>query len=233
MSNLTNITNNPADACPRITGWDVPSAWSDSTSSNYSQAACAAPACNNFPSTLADCCGRADSDLQYFNTTIGPYAACALADSTNPETYQAYQKCLADKEVAFFKCNEQKASTNGDCGSGISPAPLNNTDWPNLQTCSLTASVNASRAMKKCCTNWGSADQYLVYQNGCEIGCTSNSTNGTFQECITKSFTSHQGFICTVNDGRENPNTSAGAQALPSVAGIFTILLLGSSMLML
>jgi hypothetical protein len=233
MSNSTNITNNPADACPRITGRNVPSAWSDSTSSNFSQAACAAPACNNFPTTLAECCGRADSDLQYFNTTIGPYVACALTNSTDPEIYQAFQNCLADKEVAFFKCNEQKANTRSDCGVGVMDSPLNNTNWPNLQTCSLPASVNATRAMKKCCTNYGSPDSFLVYDNGCEISCTSNSTNGTFSNCIAKSYENHPGFLCTVNDGRENPNTSAGARALPSVAGIFTILLLGSSMLML
>ena len=234
MSNSTTITNNPADTCPRSLKWNVPSAWSDSTSSNYTQAACVVPACDNFPSTLADCCGRVDSDLQYFNTTIGPYAACALANSTNPEAYQAFQTCLADKEVGFFKCNSQDGfNTNSECGIGISEVSLNNTDWPNLQTCSLPASVNATRAMKKCCSGYGSVDSFSVYDNGCEIGCVSNSTNGTFQSCIRKNYQNYQGYLCTVNDGTENPNTGAGAQASPSIAGIFTILLLGSSMLML
>lgn len=230
MSNSTTITNNPADTCPRITGWRVPSAWSDSTSANYSQAACAVPACNDFPSTLADCCGRANSDLEYFNTTIGPYASCALADSTKPETYRAFKSCLADKEVAYFKCNSQDGEdTNDQCPLGFSAAPINNTDWPNMQTCSLKASVNATRAMKTCCSNYD--DSFLVFEDGCQIGCTSNSTNGTFADCITDTFKDYQGVICTANDGRENPNTSAGARALPSLAGMFTILMLGSAMM--
>jgi hypothetical protein len=233
MSNFTKITNNPSDTCPPALKWSVPSEWGNSTSSNYTQAACAVPACDNFPSTLADCCGRADSDLQYFNTTLGPYAACALADSTNLEAYQTFQNCLADKDVAFFRCNSQKENTRPDCGTGISPAPLNNTDWPNLQTCSLPASANASRALKICCSNYGSVDGFVVYDNGCHVGCVSNSTNGTFSDCVAKEFKGHPGFICTSNDGKENPNTSAGVRDLPSFAGIFTILLLGSSMLML
>ncbi|KAI4823148.1 hypothetical protein E4T44_10152 [Aureobasidium sp. EXF-8845] len=212
MSNFTEITNNPADACPSALKWSVPSAWSNSTSSNYTQAACAVPACDNFPSTLADCCGRADSDLQYFNTTLGPYAACALADGTNLEAYQAFQECLTDKEVGFFKCNSQEENARSDCG---------------------TASANASRALKICCSNYGSVDGFVVYDNGCHVGCVSNSTNGTFSDCVAKEFKGHPGFICTSNDGRENPNTSAGVRDQPSFAGIFTILLLGSSMLML
>lgn len=230
MSNSTTITNNPADACPRLLGRYVPSVWSDSTSSNYSQAACAVPACNNFPSTLVDCCGHAN--VEYFNTTIGPYASCALADSTNLEAYQAYQTCLADKEVSFFKCNNPDGlETNRDCGTGISPAPINNTDWPNLQTCTLMASLNATRAMKTCCSNYD--DTFLVFADGCQVGCVSNSTNGTFSDCITDNFKNYQGVVCTINDGRENPNTSAGARALPSLSGLLTILVLSSSMLML
>ncbi|KAI4840264.1 hypothetical protein E4T44_07968 [Aureobasidium sp. EXF-8845] len=212
MSNFTKITNNPSDTCPTALKWSVPSEWGNSTSSNYTQAACAVPACDNFPSTLADCCGRADSDLQYFNTTLGPYAACALADSTNLEAYQTFQNCLADKDVAFFRCNSQKENTRPDCG---------------------TASANASRALKICCSNYGSVDGFVVYDNGCHVGCVSNSTNGTFSDCVAKEFKGHPGFICTSNDGREIPNTSAGVRDLPSFAGIFTILLLGSSMLML
>ncbi|KEQ70459.1 hypothetical protein M436DRAFT_53580 [Aureobasidium namibiae CBS 147.97] len=232
MSNSTSISDNPADRCPRITGWRVPRAWSDSASSNFTQAACAVPACNDFPSTLADCCGRSSNDLEYFNTTIGPYASCALADSTNPDTYRAFQSCLADKEVAFFKCNSQeRENTNDECGRGILPAPINNTDWPNMQICSLSASVNATRAMKNCCSNYDS--DFLVFKDGCQVGCVSNSTNGTFSDCITDTFKDYQGVICTTNDGRENPNNSAGTRALPSLSGLFTILMLSSLMLML
>jgi hypothetical protein len=234
MSNFTKITNNPADTCPSALKWSVPSAWSNSTSSNYTQAACAVPACDNFPSTLADCCGRADSDLQYFDTTLGPYAACALADSTNLEAYQAFQECLTDKEVGFFKCNSQDGlDTQSGCGTGVSEGPLNNTDWPNLQTCSLPASVNATRAIKKCCSNYGNANSFAVYDNGCEISCTSNSTNNTFRDCIGKNYINPQGYLCTLNDGRENPKTGGSVRDLPSLAGIFTILLLGSSMMLL
>jgi hypothetical protein len=229
MSNSTIITNNPADTCPRVLGWKVPSAWSDSTSSNYSQAACAVPACNNFPSTLADCCGRANSDLEYFNTTLGPYASCALAKGTDSETYQAFQTCLANKEVAYFKCNGQNGGKNNECASGISAAPLNNTDLANLQTCSMSASVNATRAMKNCCSNYD--DGLLVYADGCPIGCVSKSTDGAFLDCITSSFKNYTGLLCT--DNKAKSGTSAGARASPSLAGIFTILVLGSSMLML
>ncbi|KAI5246251.1 hypothetical protein E4T42_06449 [Aureobasidium subglaciale] len=126
MSNSTNITNNPADA------------------------ACSVPACNDFPSTLANCCGRENSELQYFNTTTGPYASCALVDSNDTEAYDSYQSCLAKEEIPYFKCNSQQnySGISDGCGLGIETAPINNTDWPNQQTCSLPYSVNAARAFK-------------------------------------------------------------------------------------
>ena len=102
-------------------------------------------------------------------------------------------------------------------------------------------SVNATRAMKKCCSNYDSGDGLLVYSEGCYISCISDSTNNTFQSCLGRNYdTRTQAFVCTANDGRENPDlsrensdVSVGAQASPSLVAIFTILLLGSSMLML
>ncbi|KAI5199024.1 hypothetical protein E4T38_07253 [Aureobasidium subglaciale] len=211
MSNSTNITKNPADA------------------------ACSVPACNDFPSTLANCCGRENSELQYFNTTIGPYASCALVDSNDTEAYDSYQSCLAKEEIPYFKCNSQQnyGGISDGCGLGIGAAPINNTDWPNQQTCSLPYSVNATRAFKQCCSNYNDGDGIVVYNGGCNVGCMSNSTNGTFSDCIRDDFRNHPSYICTANDGRENTNTSAGTQMSPSVAGIFTAFLLGASMLTL
>ncbi|KAI4722884.1 hypothetical protein E4T48_00859 [Aureobasidium sp. EXF-10727] len=235
MSNSTNITNNPADACPITLGWYVPDTWRNSTSSNFSQAACAAPACDNFPMKLAECCGRPHNVLQYFDTRIGPYASCALVDNNDTKAYAAFQSCLADQEVRGFKCNSQDGfGVQSGCDYGISEPPINNTDWPNQQTCSLPISINATRAMKKCCSNYGNNGEGLVvFSEGCSIGCTSNSTNGTFNDCIGDNYNNPHGFLCTINDGRENPDTSVGAQASPSLVGVLTVLLLGSSMLML
>ncbi|KAG9633229.1 hypothetical protein KCU95_g7874, partial [Aureobasidium melanogenum] len=256
MSNATNITNNPTDACPKDLQYGIPDAWRDSTSSNFSQAACAAPACDNFPSTLAQCCGRAESDLYYFNSSIGPFASCAIANSNDTEAYQALQRCLADKEVRNFKCNDPevvvapncgikctdpKVILSPSCGFGTQPPENKTIDWPIQQRCSLPMSVNATRAMKKCCSNYDSGDGLLVYSEGCYISCISDSTNGTFSSCLGRNYdTRTQAFVCTANDGRENPDLSrenpdlsVGAQTSPSLAAIFTILLLGSSMLML
>ncbi|KAG9952662.1 hypothetical protein KCU85_g1935, partial [Aureobasidium melanogenum] len=256
MSNAINITNNPVDACPRDLQYGIPDAWRNSTSSNFSQAACSTPACNSFPSTLAQCCGRAESDLYYFNTAIGPFASCAIANSNDAEAYQALQRCLADKEVRNFKCNDPevvvapncgikctdpKIIVSPSCGFGTQPPDNKTLDWPIQQRCSLPVSVNATRAMRKCCSNYDSGDGLLVYSEGCYISCISDSTNSTFSSCLARNYDiSTQAFVCTANDGRENPDlsretpdSSVGAQASPSLAAIFTILLLGSSMLTL
>lgn len=233
MANATNITNNPADACPRFLQYHILDAWRDSTSSNFSQAACAAPACDNFPTTLAQCCGRPESDLYFFNTTIGPFVSCAIANSNDTEAYQAFQRCLADKEVRNFRCNDPDLVVAPSCGYGIQTNPNDTSDWQHQQTCSLPMSVNATRAMKRCCSNYNGGDGLLVYSEGCYIGCTSDSTNDTFHDCLGDNYDNTEGYLCTINDGRENPDTSVGAQALPSLAGIFTILLLGPSMLLL
>lgn len=75
MSNATNITNNSVDACPRDLQYGIPDAWRDSTSSNFSQAACAAPACDNFPSTHL--LNAADAQKVIFITSI-PRSAILL-----------------------------------------------------------------------------------------------------------------------------------------------------------
>lgn len=100
-------------------------------------------------------------------------------------------------------------------GARVAPS---NRDW-NLRT------------MKTCYSNYDNS--LPVFEDGCRVGCVSNSTNGTFSDCIADIFKNCQGVICTANDDRENPNTSAGVQALPSLAGIFTVLMFCSSMLVL
>ncbi|CAD0100693.1 unnamed protein product [Aureobasidium mustum] len=244
MSNATNTTINPTDACTSGNYQDswVPAAWTDRTSSNFSQAACAVPACNSFPSTLAECCGRPESDLQYLNTSGRPFALCALANNNDANDYQLFQRCLAAKEVVNFKCNDPENVVAPSCGLGVHTSPNETTDWPNQQTCSHLITVSATRAMEKCCSNYNGGDGLVVYSNGCDYACTSDSTNNTFFACLRRNYNWGTQFGCTPNDGTEDPNkddgtvgsdTGVGAQTLPSLTSIFIILLLGTSMLMI
>lgn len=241
MSNATNTIVNTTDACTSGNYQDswVPAAWTDKTS-NFSQAACAVPACNSFPSTLAECRGRPESDLEYFNASGKPFALCTLTNSNDANAYQVFQRCLAAKEVVNFKCNDLENVVAPSCGLGVRIAPNETTDWQNQQACNLAISVNATRAMEKCCSNYNGGDGLVVYSNGCNYTCTSDSTNNTLYSCLQRTYNWATDFGCTPNDGTEDPNrndgmagsdTGVGAQTLPSLTGIFIILLLGSAML--
>ncbi|KAK6001869.1 hypothetical protein QM012_002359 [Aureobasidium pullulans] len=119
------------------------------------------------------------------------------------------------------------------CGFGVQTNPNDTSHRPTKQTCSLPTSVNATRALKKCCSNYNSGEGLLVYSEGCYISCTSDSTNDTFLDCLSDNYDNIEGYLCTINDGREKPRNGVGAQASPSLTGILTVLLLGSAMLII
>ncbi|TIA72588.1 hypothetical protein D6C76_06891 [Aureobasidium pullulans] len=205
----TSISSDPSAACPRIAGlWArVPPAWK---SANYTERACSVPACNNFPSTLATCCGREETALDYFNTTIGPYVSCNLVSSDN-EAYQKYQQCLLSNFVTPFKCNEFKCNdndglANSDVCQGGTAAPPQD-PGKGEQMCATQATPNATRAMISCCSNAAANGTGLIpLDNGCNIACSSESTEGEFLKCLTDAFDPQIGIVCSKQEDSKASN---------------------------
>ncbi|KEQ82492.1 hypothetical protein M438DRAFT_277398 [Aureobasidium pullulans EXF-150] len=241
MSNSYINPYNSSAACPITDNLypRVPESWNQRNSTNFTQAACAVPACSNYTSTLATCCGRTDSELQYFNTTIGPYASCALSDGNDPEAYQAFQRCMLLEYVTPFQCNNQDSwTTDGTC-LGIQEVPTTLANVTSKQqSCSMITSPNATRAMAQCCNNYNGGEGLFAFSQGsCNTGCVSNSTDNEFYDCLFDFIQKSQfpaiesGVVCTENN--KDDREGAGVQTSPSISGILTMLLVGSSILLL
>ncbi|THX45032.1 hypothetical protein D6D11_07700 [Aureobasidium pullulans] len=205
----TSISSDPSAACPRIAGlWArVPPAWE---SANYTERACSAPACNNFPSTLATCCGREETALDYFNTKVGPYVSCNL-DSSDDEAYQRYQQCLLSNFVTPFKCNDNDGLANSDVCQGGTAAPPQDPGKAN-------------------------GTGLIAFGNGCNIACSSESTDGEFLKCLSDAFDPQIGIVCSKQEDSKASNkdgdTSGACQRpLPSlgVLGVAVLALLANS----
>ncbi|THX74375.1 hypothetical protein D6D04_07979 [Aureobasidium pullulans] len=211
----TSISSDPSAACPRIAGlWArVPPAWK---SANYTERACSVPACNNFPSTLATCCGREETALDYFNTTVGPYVSCNL-DSSDDKAYQNYQQCLLSNFVTPFECNDNDGLANSDVCQGGTAAPPQD-----------------AGAMISCCSNAAANGTGLIpLDNGCNIACSSESTEGDFLKCLTDAFGPQIGIVCSKQEdskaSNKNGDTSGACQGpLPSlgILGVAVLALL-------
>ncbi|THX05530.1 hypothetical protein D6D13_07123 [Aureobasidium pullulans] len=217
----TSISSDPSAACPRIAGlWArVPPAWE---SANYTERACSVPACNNFPSTLATCCGCEETALDYFNTTVGPYVSCNL-DSSDDKAYQNYQQCLLSNFVTPFKCNDNDGLANSDVCQGGTAAPPQE-PGKGEQICATQATPNATRAMISCCSNAAANGTGLIpLDNGCNIACSSESTEGEFLKCLTDAFGPQIGIVCSKQEdskaSNKNGDTSGACQGpLPSLS---------------
>ncbi|THX91648.1 hypothetical protein D6D08_02990 [Aureobasidium pullulans] len=205
----TSISSDPSAACPRIAGlWArVPRAWE---SANYTERACSVPACNNFPSTLATCCGREETALDYFNTTVGPYVSCNL-DSSDDKAYQNYQQCLLSNFVTPFKCNDNDGLAKSDVCQGGTAAPPQDPGKAN-------------------------GTGLIAFGNGCNIACSSESTDGEFLKCLSDAFDPQIGIVCSKQEDSKASNkdgdTSGACQRpLPSlgVLGVAVLALLANS----
>lgn len=174
MSTNTSITNNTADACPPGLVAAVPDAWGFS---NFTEMACAVPACNNFTDSLSSCC---NGELNYFDTDSGAFASCSI--NSVDEKYIDYQRCLILESVFPFQCNNIHEATPDDCPDEIPQPDLR--AGQRHQVCALRATPNATAALQECCTNGTEPDALTPYDHGCHVICQSDPDDRVLRDCL-------------------------------------------------
>lgn len=102
----------------------------------------------------------------------------------------------------------------------------------------MITSANATSAMELCCNNYNEGGGVLAFfQWSCNTGFVSNSTDDDSYDCLFDLIQKSQfpavgsGVVCTEND--KDDRAGAGLQTSPSIPDIFTMLLVGSSILLL
>ena len=106
------------------------------------------------------------------------------------------------------------------------------------QACSMITSANTTSALELCCNNYNEGDGPLAFSQGsCNTGFVSSSTDNEFYDCLFDLIQKSQfpavgsGVVCTEDD--KDDRAGAGLQTSPSIPGVFTMLLVGSSILLL
>lgn len=234
MSNFAITSNDTTAACPSRLQPHIPDAWrSNSGGANFTQMACTAPTCNNFPSILSKCCGRPESEFQTFNTSSGPYVSCELSVN-DTAAYQAYQQCLVVNFVTPFRCNgPDNFPTIEFCGAGIETPPVVGMDGQ--QACGLPTGINTTKALLSCCSNATDTGAGLtIYGDGCYTACVSNATDSSFSKCIQQTgLNIGAGYVCDSMNGSINLShgnhtsgqnqTGEAVRKMPSVAGMLVL----------
>lgn len=119
---------------------------------------------------------------------------------------RAIHNPLHTKELAGKIHTHNDGLANSDVCQGGTAAPPQD-PGKGEQICATQATPNATRAMISCCSNAAANGTGLIpFDNGRNIACSSESTDGQFSKCLSDAFDPQIGIVCSKQEDSKTSN---------------------------